>query len=76
MKMNLCRFDRAKIVRGFYTGYGGCVLNKKYLFWYSFLVGGQEVFVPRWHLKFLGYTLPELHDEIRKKMIENDRKPK
>jgi len=76
MRIMLRRFDRASIVRGFYTGYGGCTLNRRFLFWYSYVVGGKEVFVPRWNLKYLGYKRPDFHTKVRERMIRDDRNKK
>ena len=72
--MGLRRFDRVKVVRGFFTGYGGCVLTRRMLFWYGIMVGGKVTYVPRWHLRFLGNKKTELHKRVRDRMISNDRK--
>lgn len=70
----LRRFDRVTVGSGFYQGYGGCVLDRRCILWYALNVGGRTVFIPRWHLRFLGYKRPEFHEKIRARMIDNDRK--
>lgn len=70
------RFDRVKVVEGFYQGYGGCVLDKRWFLWYSLVIGGKQVYLPRWHLSFIPKSEKglALHEKVRNKMITNDRK--
>jgi len=73
VKFMLQRFDRVKVERGFYTGYAGCVISRRSLLWYSICIGGREVFIGRWNLRFIGHKNPKLHNKIRNRMIQNDR---
>lgn len=70
----LKRFDRVKVISGFYQDYGGVVLDKRWFWWYGLNIGGEVKFVGRWHLKYLGKQRPDVHQRIREKMIRNDRK--
>lgn len=74
IKLRLRRFDRVHVARGFYQGYGGCVLDKRWFLWYGINVGGEVMFIPRWQLRYMGYKRPDFHEKIREKMIANDRK--
>jgi hypothetical protein len=74
MKFRLQRFDRVQVASGFYAGYSGCVLDKRWFVMYAINVGGQPTYIPRWHLRFMGYKRPDFHKKIRDKMIANDKK--
>lgn len=70
----LKRFDRIKVISGFYQDYGGVVLHQKGFLFYAINIGGKPIYIARWHLRYLGGKVPKLATRIREKMIENDRK--
>ena len=72
--LSLRRYDRVMVSSGFFQGYGGSIVDKRWFVWYGLNVGGRVIYIPRWNLRWIGVKNPVLHDKIRQRMIDQDRK--
>ena len=69
----LRRYDRIKVTGGFFQGYGGSLVDKRWMLWYGLNISGRVIYIPRWHLRWIGANNPKMHDRIRDRMIARDR---
>lgn len=66
----LRRQDFVRVVSGFYQGYSGRVLDKRWLVMYGINIGGERKYIARWHLR---KSQTRLSDKLRERLIEKDR---